>query len=437
MVSDSLFVGESTHIALEPLANPRQFCGLAGPMSSFLTVKDSRFSRFPVGTGLCVCALCFPPKGGQEIRTSGLTFDADVVTKVYFKTHFTAMLYDVDGSLTGSAGSWMHGAAVDGGLGYFPPSDCATTALGMTGTGGTVTDLDDPKNNPIRSALLCSPSVSLRTFRINSLQDQIACGVFPCPALVSSQFGSSIVPWEKYDINHRADNYHWTLVTGLEHTVSWFPYLPYAVDFLGWGHAELCELREGESFSLSSPTMTDPSFWIFEESMLNFKEDLFGPMNFETATNGFMRYTDSVYDEDSQSVTTPGMLDMFMSSMALTTNGSRTRRTAISDGTAAKPACNTEKCHIGQRCITADLERNDCPLIGCFSDDDLCLGDKRPPTASGALTAANWCVAGSIDGWTVPEAGDDVNIPSGVEMVLDGCTTAIVNRLDICKLFLV
>ena len=73
-----------------------------------------------------------------------------------------------------------------------------------------------------------------------------------------------------------------------------------------------------------------------------------------------------------------------------------------STGTDAQPACDQgEGCHEGQRCVETPLTRHECAVVGCYFDDDSCLGDRR--TTSSPMVRplnASWCVASP--GWTVP-----------------------------------
>jgi hypothetical protein len=100
------------------------------------------------------------------------------------------------------------------------------------------------------------------------------------------------------------------------------------------------------------------------------------------------------------------------------------------DGTDAKPACNQgSECHEGQRCVSATLTRNECPPVGCSIDTNHCLGDARLTLADATVSTVSWCTSGGA--WTVPEADANVTIPAGTTVTLAGCTTALINKLDI------
>ena len=141
------------------------------------------------------------------------------------------------------------------------------------------------------------------------------------------------------------------------------------------------------------------------------------------------------------------------------------------DGSDAKPSCSQgfqekDNCHEGQRCVSTKLSRHECPLwaalstpvydpsrprdyalLNCSSSPsrplltfarllvpsplaDHCLGDSR---ASGeARVDANpisWC--GTHTNWSTPTDEANVTILAGQTVTLAGCTTAIINKLDI------
>ena len=106
LLADSLFVGDGVS---------KGACGLSGPMSSWLTVRNTAFHGFATGSAaICACHICSGNKGGIEVRTEGLRFSsmgAGALVK-FAHHHFEAIFHDVDGSLTGFAHGWMHGASL-------------------------------------------------------------------------------------------------------------------------------------------------------------------------------------------------------------------------------------------------------------------------------------------------------------------------------------
>eukprot|EP00966_Prymnesium_polylepis_P007100 163867-Prymnesium_polylepis.1 len=86
-------------------------CGLSGPRSSFLTVANTSFHGFAAGSAaICACKICDGHKGGQEVRTTSLRFSSmGEGSRLQFMHHFEAIFHDLDGSLTGVPGGWMHG----------------------------------------------------------------------------------------------------------------------------------------------------------------------------------------------------------------------------------------------------------------------------------------------------------------------------------------
>ena len=145
LISDSLFVGDGSH----------RGCGVAGPMSSFLTIKNTAFHAFPSGSAaICACHLCNGGKGGQELRTTQLRFSGGVDRRVRFRSQFETIVADLDGSLTGIAGGWAHGLAPDGTIGHFPPTSCTVWSGGVMGFHASAL-----------SAMVCDASVTLRTYR--------------------------------------------------------------------------------------------------------------------------------------------------------------------------------------------------------------------------------------------------------------------------------
>ena len=396
-ITDALIVG-----------GPTAECGLWGPMSSWLTLNNISFVDFPSTArgALCACKLCKDIKGGHELRTKGLSFSG-VHNRVNFGHHTVTNIRDLDGSLSGlPSGGWLHGVSEDGSLGYFPPSHCAiSTTLGAT--------------KSRKAVITCSPDVALRTFRWRHVQPQAE---FKTKSLVvSSQYGSSVEPWYLYDIQGRTSNSHTTLVTGVPTRVDYLSGVQFPVDHMGWSSGEVCEMRSDEHFIVEVPTLTNPNRWGVEgnEVELPLKEGL-DALDAPNRVNGFWKYTPAVYNEESKSLTSQGLLRMMVSPKA---DGG-----TYPDGTDAKPACS-EDCHEGQRCISLDLTRHECAPAGCFVDDNSCLGDARTSLAPPPPKNASWCTANSW--WSVPVEGQNVTIAAGETVYLSACTTAILNRLDI------
>ena len=105
----------------------------------------------------------------------------------------------------------------------------------------------------------------------------------------------------------------------------------------------------------------------------------------------------------------------------------------FADGTDEKPSCSegpgADSCHEGQRCISSDLQRNECPPAGCDLDTDRCLGDARV-SFDGSSSSSN--EDGDVDWCEHPPAkGANMTIAAGSTATLSGCTTALLNRIDI------
>ena len=469
LVSDSLFVGGGS---------AEDECGLSGPMSSWLTVSNTAFHGYATGSApICACELCGGTgKGGQELRTRALRFTEIAGARVRFRGQFEAILFDLDGSLTGHSRGWLHGLAPDGTIGHFPPSSCATSTLGTTGSLG--------------EAMVCTAAVSLRTFRWRHVNPQSSFE--RRVAVMTSPHGSSPVPWMVYDLLMRTSSHHATVVAGAQHKIDYLPGMTYPTDHLGWTEAEVCEMRADEHALVEMPTLTDPHRWEFEGNEVEYPAALGSLAAIPNASklNGFWQYARATSDAQ-------GMLQMLVSprvasiseneveydapgvgawggtctcddgqvyqvgstggcgwgSLAcingqagpcsnINPGGAGVRvtcaRSMYPKGNDSQPACSQgddtvgqgyQGCHAGQRCIGATLTRHECPPIGCTMDTNLCLGDVRIALDTPAATTASWCVAS--DGWAVPAANANVTIPVGMTITLSGCTSALVNKLDI------
>ena len=413
MVTGSLFIGPGASADAA-----RGTCGFSGPMSSFLTLSDSAFHGFGgKAAAICACKICNGLKGGQEVRTSNLRFSSvGPGSRLKFQHHFEAIFNDLDGSLTGGApGSWMHALADDGSMGHFPPSHCAPSGLGSSRSGA--------------QAIVCDAGVSLRTFRFRDVQPQE--NFLHRSAVVTTAFGASPVPWMVYDILIRTSSHHFTLVNtpgaGIPHKVDFTPNMAFPTDNEGWTQGEVCELRADESALIQMPTLTNPNRWRVADNEVAFPTASLGPLETFAPSrrlNGFWAYEPATGGEGAAAHTL-GLLQMVVAP--------RTGGANFPDGSAAKPACSAsdEGCHEGQRCVKADLKRFDCSPSGCFLDTDSCLNDS--PTArslmGGGGAAYDWCTPSA--GWSVPAAGANVTIPQGVKVTLSGCTTAILNQLNV------
>lgn len=241
LVADSVFLGEGAGA---------HACGLSGPMSSFLSVANSTFRGFEAGaSAICACKLCNGLKGGQEVRTAGLRFLAMGAgsSRVSFTHHFEAIFHDLDGSLTGAPRGWMHGLSDDGTIGHFPPAHCHLSPLGST--------------RHVQQAIVCDSAVRLRTFRLRAVEPQ---SMFEGrQAVVSTEHGSSVVPWMVYDILIRRSSHHFTLAAGYRHTLDWMSSMGYPVDHMGWDEAEVCEMRADESAILEYAARSrSPHLWV-------------------------------------------------------------------------------------------------------------------------------------------------------------------------------
>ena len=302
LISDSLFIGDGAS---------RNACGLSGPMSSWLTVENTAFHNFASGSAaICACHLCNGGKGGVEVRTRGLRFSgiAQGARVKFAHHHFETIFHDLDGSLTGGvAGGWMHGASLDvdgGSLGHFPTTSCALTDTGST------------RNAP--RAIVCNADVKLRTFRWRHVQPQNTFS--GRAAVVTTPHGSSLVPWQKYDILLRTSDHHFTAVSGLPHSIDWMANMAFPVDHQGWGAGELCELRAGEHFVLETTTLSNPHRWEFEGNEVEYPA-LHGGLSGLAPLhrlNGFWQYTPVSTPlgngSNGEVASTPGKLQMLVSS---------------------------------------------------------------------------------------------------------------------------
>ena len=402
LVSDSLFIGGAS-----------AKCGLEGPMSSWLTVNHVEFVDFPTGSSaICACKLCKDIKGGHELRTRNLTFEG-VNSRVFFGHHPSANIRDMDGTLTslGVAGAWMHGAAEEGSLGYFPTEHCQLSDLGHT--------------KHWKMVLLCSNAVGLRTFRWRHVQPQSSFKTKG--ALVSTSFGQAVSPWYLYDLLGRTSNHHLTLLTGVATRIDYKPLLQFPTDHMGWTAGEVCELRADDHFILEVPTLTNPNRWGVEGNELELPSSL-GPLDTldpARRVHGFWQYAPAVYNATSEGLEREGLLRMMVSAQ----NGVE----AFAEGTDARPACS-EDCHEGQRCISLDLTRHECAPVGCFADENACMGDSRAELLSAVERNASWCAGeggGATDWWVEPAADANVTIPAGATVTIFNCTSALVNRINV------
>ena len=66
------------------------------------------------------------------------------------------------------------------------------------------------------------------------------------------------------------------------------------------------------------------------------------------------------------------------------------------------------------------------PLLGSPS---CAQGDQRLFVETATPKSFSWCTESA--GWVVPKANANVTIPAGTTVSLSGCTTALVNKLDI------
>ena len=469
LITDSIFVGDGV--------STKQ-CGIHGPMSSFLTIANTSFHGFATGSaGICACRICDAPRGGQEVRTQGLRFSSmGVGSRLSFDFQFEAIFHDLDGSLTGMPRSWMHGLAPDGSIGHFPPAHCSTSNYGSTNQGNTA----------IR-AMVCTSAISLRTFRFRNVNPQSNFRMRD--AVVRTPYGNSSLPWMVYDILIRQSSHHFTVATGTPHSIDFASGMAYPIDHSGWSEGEMCELRADEYALVEVPTLTDPLSWTVSGNQVEYPAS-YGALSALGASHrlsGFWQYTRASVAPNGTALN--GKLQMLLSARKASISenvveynvpgiggwggtctcadgqvyqvgdtggcaaiacinglsgpcsnnnpgGAGVRVTCAQsifpDGTDAKPACDQgSDCHKGQRCVSARLTRNECPPAGCNLDTDRCMGDVRIALTGASSTAPtiNWCVASS--GWTVPTANANVTIPAGTTVTLSGCTTALVNRLDI------
>ena len=459
----------------------RDQCGLSGPMSSWLTVNDTAFHGFAEGSAaICACHLCNGGKGGIEIRTNDLRFTAigEGARVKFAHHHFEAILFDVDGSLTGEPQGWMHAAShvvLGGSLGHFPNTSCSLTSTGHS--------------RHVPSAVICKSDVRLRTFRWRHVQPQDTFA--GRAAIVSTSYGSSLVPWQKYDILIRTSNHHFTIVSGVRHTIDFMENMAYPIDHEGWGAGEMCELRADEHYLIETPTLTDPHRWEFEGNEVEYPAS-YGSLDSlppPHQLNGFWQYAPVGTDRDG--APSQGNLQMLVSAKKATIaanhvqenapgvggyggtctcpdgeilyagdnydgcssiaciNGipgpcTKTYRSEWANkrvtcaqptyplGNDAQPSCseNPKDCHEGQRCVSATLVRHECPPVGCFVDTDHCLGDNRVFASSVNVTSIfSWCDASA--GWMVPGPNANVTIPAGTTVTLSSCTTALVHKLDV------
>jgi hypothetical protein len=317
----------------------------------------------------------------------------------------------------------MHGRPARDGLGYFPPGDCSLQALGSTKDAELASAAGRRVHGDVA---VCSADVSLRTMRWrNTVPESLEVH----DLAIKSEFGTAFTPWYRYDILFRTHNYHFTLVSSVpKHVLDWRPSMaPFVTDLLGWGAGETCEMQGNEHFVVATPTFTDPNRYQVETNELEYKRPwgALGALPDGSARHGLWQYEPAAFDSASKNLTAPGELAFVVGARAL--DGTR-----FSDGTFERPACN-EQCDEGQRCVSTKLTRHECAgTVGCFAAEDACLGDMRsggePQPDTGKV--ASWCEAGS-DWWVVPGASEDVTIPAGATVTLDGCTTALVGRVDV------
>jgi len=81
--------------------------GIITPRSDGYTVKGIRFYNFDWrnASAIGTCSHCHmassTDSGARTVRLSGLWFDSTVPRRIRYRTPFKAILYDLDGSLTG------------------------------------------------------------------------------------------------------------------------------------------------------------------------------------------------------------------------------------------------------------------------------------------------------------------------------------------------